>query len=123
MLCACALLLAGVTAAAAAEPNPACAAKRSDIEQQIERAHAHGNAPQLAGLQRALQANSTRCTDADLARERARRIADAEQEVAERERDLREAEQRQDAEKIATRRSKLDEARHELERSRKPPPH
>lgn len=117
----CAGLLAACTLPAfAADASPACAAKRAAIEQQLAEARARGNTQQIKGLQRALKANIAHCTDASLAKEREAQIAKAQREVAKRERDLREAERKGDAQKIATRKAKLEEAQHELAEAQKP---
>ncbi|MGC3985247.1 MAG: DUF1090 domain-containing protein [Pseudorhodoferax sp.] len=120
VLCA-SLLLLGALPAAAAE-SAACAARRSHIESQISEAQARGRTREVRGLQRALKANQANCSDAVLAREREERIAKAEHEVAERERDLRDAEGKGDRRKIAQRTEKLAEARSELAEARKPIP-
>ena len=123
ILSACVLALCAVSAAAAAPPSAACAAKRAEIEQQIVHAKAHGRSQELKGLQRALKANQSNCTDASLARERDARIAKAEREVAERERELAKAERGGDGKKIERRRAKLEEANAELTAARKPASH
>lgn len=119
------LLCAGLLAtcalpAFAAEASPACAAKRTTIEQQLAEARARGNAQQVKGLQRALKANIAHCTDASLAKEREAEIAKAQRELAQRERDLQEAERKGDARKIATRKAKLEEAQRKLAEAQKP---
>lgn len=120
----CAALLAALTALAApalaASGGPACEAKRADIQAQIGAAQARGNRQELAGLNRALKANQSRCTDAGLARERDGRIREAQREVALRERELAQEEKKGDAKKIAKRSAKLDAARAELAEASKP---
>lgn len=106
--------------ALAAQGGPACAAKRADIEAQIGAAQARGNRQELAGLKRALKANQSRCSDAGLARERDARIREAQREVAQRETELAQEEKKGDAQKIAKRSAKLDEARAELAEASKP---
>lgn len=117
MLAVCVL---GWGAAASAAPSPACAAKRAQIESQISEAQARGRTHELRGLRRALQANQANCTDASLAREREERIAKARREVAERERDLQDAEQGGRPRKIASRKAKLEAARRELDAAQQP---
>lgn len=114
------LLVASATACLAAEPGPACEAKRHSIEAQITEAKAHGNKQQLAGLERALRATTAHCTDAGLAREREARIRKAQQEVAQREADLAKAQKSGDTKKIDKRNEKLDAARRELEEAQRP---
>ncbi|OWQ85650.1 hypothetical protein CDN99_21435 [Roseateles aquatilis] len=114
------LLLALAAPAFAAEPGPACAAKRASIETQITEAKAHGNKPQLAGLERALRATKAHCTDEGLAREREARIRKAQKEVTAREADLAKEQQDGNEKKIAKRSAKLDAAQRELEEAQKP---
>lgn len=109
-----------VTPALAAEPSPACLAKRANIETQLEEAKSRHRKQEMAGLQKALNANKARCTDEILAKEREKDIKQAQRKVAERERDLAEAQKKGDAKKIMTRQQKLDEARRTLAASEKP---
>lgn len=120
LVATCVLALSAVSASAAAPPSAACAAKRAEIEQQIVQAKAQGRSQEVRGLERALKANQTNCTDASLARERQARIAQAEREVAERERDLAKAERERDSKKVERRRTKLEEANAELAQARQP---
>lgn len=109
------VLLAGaLLAQPVAATETGCAAKRQAIEQRIEAAKAHGNAAQQAGLEEALAEVKTHCTDAALRQKREAKIADYQAEVRQREADLREAQAKGDAEKIARREAKLAEARAEL---------
>lgn len=112
------LLTLSTLPAFAAEASPACAAKRANIESQISEARGHAQA--LKGLQRALKAHIAHCSDASLAEEREAKIAKAQRELAARESDLREAERKGDAKKMASRKVKLDEARRELAEAQKP---
>lgn len=114
------LLTLSTLPAFAAEASPACAAKRANIESQISEARARGHAQALKGLQRALKAHIAHCSDASLAEEREAKIAKAQRELAARESDLREAERKGDAKKMASRKAKLDEARRELAEAQKP---
>ncbi|MEK1906965.1 MAG: DUF1090 domain-containing protein [Pseudomonas sp.] len=117
----CLSLLTLIAAPAfAAESSPACQAKQADIQAQITAATARGNSQEVAGLQKALQANQANCSDATLAAEREEKIKDAREEVTERESDLREAEQDGDVQKIAKRQAKLEEARGELLKAEQP---
>ncbi|WP_027469297.1 DUF1090 domain-containing protein [Deefgea rivuli] len=104
----------------AAAPSSACAAKQANIEAQIVEAKARGQKQEVAGLEKALRENKAHCSDASLAKEREGKILSAKQKVVEREKDLREAEQKGDAKKIAKRKAKLDEARQELLEAEKP---
>lgn len=102
-----------------AKPLTGCAAKQAAIESKLQEAKAHGNANQVAGLQTALDNVKTYCTDASLTQERKQRVLDAEKEVSQREKDLRKAMNKGDAEKIEKRKNKLAEARTELEQAKR----
>ena len=114
VLVAASLLLPGVAVAA----DGGCAAKRLTLERQIAQAQAQGDAGRLAGLRRALDAVQAHCTDAGLRQQRLEVIQARSREVAERERDLRDAQAKGDAVKIRVRSRKLAEARRELEEAR-----
>lgn len=109
------LSVPGLAGAAAAQ---GCAAKRLALEEQITQAQAQGNAGRLAGLRRALAEVQAHCTDDGLRRQRLDAIQARTREVAERERDLQEAQAKGDAAKIRTRSEKLAEARRELDEAR-----
>jgi len=109
----------GLTAGAAQAAQPdegltGCAAKRSAIENQLKIARDHGNSDQVAGLEEALRGVDN-CTDAGLRKEREQKVLDARHEVAQREKDLKKAEKKGDAEKINKRKDKLAESRKELQ--------
>lgn len=106
--------------ALAAQPSPACDAKRSAIENQIAAATARGQKAEIAGLKRALAANKAQCTDESLAKERDLKIREAQKKVASREKSLAEAERKGNAKKIAARKEKLEEARHKLTEAEQP---
>ncbi|MGC4011974.1 MAG: DUF1090 domain-containing protein [Pseudomonas sp.] len=106
-------------AEAAKQPLTGCSAKRAAIETQLEQARAQGNGNRVAGLQTALEKVKTYCTDASLTQERKQNVLEAEKEVAQREKDLRKAMNKGDAEKIEKRKDKLAEARAELEQAKR----
>lgn len=114
VLVAASLLLPGVAVAA----DGGCAAKRLTLERQLAQAQAQGDAGRLAGLRRALDAVRAHCTDTSLRQQRLEVIQARSREVAERERDLRSAQAKGDADKIRVRSKKLAEARRELEEAR-----
>ncbi|MDR6229604.1 hypothetical protein QE444_001961 [Pseudomonas sp. SORGH_AS199] len=114
VLFATTLLLPGLAVAA----DGGCAAKRLTLERQIAQAQAQGDAGRLAGLRRALGAVQAHCTDAGLRQQRLDVIQARSREVAERERDLRSAQAKGDADNIQVRTRKLAEARRELEEAR-----
>ena len=126
-LIVCALPLLGATLLGtapliAAEPSPACVAKRTEIERSLSEATARANTREVRGLRKALRANQDNCTTASLEAERNRDIAEATQDVADREAELAKAEHKGDASKVAKQREKLDEARRDLAEAQRPLP-
>lgn len=110
------------TAAVAAETTQTltdCAAKRAEIQTQIEQAKAAGNSAQVAGLETALSQVKSNCTDDQLEKSREQKVLDAQHEVKVRESDLQKAMKKGDPEKIDSRKNKLAEARKELEDAKK----
>ncbi|SFC70714.1 Protein of unknown function [Polaromonas sp. OV174] len=120
LIIASALFIAATPLLAANPPSAGCAAQRARIEAQLQRAQAEGNQQQLAGLRRALRANETHCSDASLAAERQRAIQKATKKVAEREKELAQAQRKGDPDQIAKRQAKLDEARRDLAEAEQP---
>ena len=114
------LLALSCATAGAATPSAACQAKRSSIETEITQAKANGHPEKVAGLQRALKANASGCSDASLAAARDADIRKAEHKVKALERDLTRAEKKGKPEKIARQKAKLEAARSELEVAKKP---
>ena len=86
---------------------------------KLDEAMARGDQNAVAGLQAALDKAKTNCTDGGLAQQRAQRVIDAEKEVSRREKDLRKAMDKGDAEKLDKRKTKLAEARAELEQAKR----
>jgi hypothetical protein len=107
---ACGLLASQLFAA-----EPACEAKRQDIQAQIEQAKAAGNSNQLAGLQTALEENTAHCTDAGLLKEQENKVLEANREVSKRQADLDKAMKKGDPDRINKRKDKLAESRRELQ--------
>ncbi|MGV8804939.1 MAG: DUF1090 family protein [Polaromonas sp.] len=114
------LLALAATPLLADQPSAACAAKRARIESEISQAQAQGRQQQLAGLQKALRANQSHCTDALLAAERESDIQKATKKVAEREQKLKKAQAKGDPQKIAHQQGELDKARSDLTEAQKP---
>lgn len=112
------LLVLAATPLLAAEP--ACAAKRARIELEVGQAQAQGRQHQIAGLQNALHAIKSNCTDAALAVERESDIQRATKKVAEREQKLAKAQTNGDSRKIASQQASLDKARNNLAKAQKP---
>ena len=91
-----------------------CDAKLCQIARQLAEARAHKNRHQVAGRERALAETRANCNDTSLRQQREQKADKARAEVAAREADLREAQVRGDAGKIAKRQRKLDAARADL---------
>ncbi|MDX6018819.1 DUF1090 domain-containing protein [Scandinavium sp. V105_16] len=108
------LLALPATSAFAAAGLTGCAAKKADIEQQIDYAKAHNNSYRVAGLEKALAEVTANCTDASLRADREADVRKKEQKVAEREQELNEAKASGRADKIEKKQEKLNDAKDEL---------
>lgn len=93
---------------------PDCKRKEEILERKIAVAKSHGNTRQAAGLERSLENVRRYCTGDSLKAKAEMKVADALEEVAEREADLEKARAKGDAGKIAKREKKLREAQQEL---------
>lgn len=113
------LLASTAQAAETTKTLTGCAAKRDEIQQQIEHAKAAGNSAQQAGLEKALSEVKNNCTDEQLEKSREQKVLDAQHEVKKRESDLQKAMSKGDPEKIDSRKNKLAEARKELDEAKK----
>lgn len=91
-----------------------CQEKEQDIQREISYAEKHHNQNRIDGLNKALREVRANCSDGKLKAEHQQKIAKQREEITERQRDLKEAEQKGDADKISKRQRKLDEALHEL---------
>ena len=91
-----------------------CLQKEKNIEQEIAHAKQHDNQRRVNGLERALTEVRASCSDEKLKAAHQENIDAKKREVAEREQDLKEAEDDGDKEKIAKRQRKLQEEREEL---------
>jgi len=116
--CLSALLLLGSVSAGAAEPLTGCAAKRQEVQTQIEHARAHGNKAQEKKLNIALKEIVDHCTDEGLRRDREADIRKKENKVAERKADLEKAQASGKTKKIAQQQKKLQEAETELQEAK-----
>lgn len=91
-----------------------CLQKEKNIEHEIAMAKQHDNQRRVNGLERALTEVRASCTDEKLKAAHQENINAKKREVAEREKDLKDAEDDGDKEKIAKRQRKLQEEREEL---------
>ncbi len=91
-----------------------CQEKEQDIQREISYAEKHNNQHRFDGLKKALREVKDNCTDSKLRADHQEKIAEQKDEIAERRQDLQEAKEKGDAEKIAKRERKLQEAQDEL---------
>lgn len=113
-----ALLASFVVPTLALAQTGGCDAKRQSIETEIAYAQSHDNASRVRGLQTALAEVTAHCTDASLQNAANKKVAKAQEDVAENERDLQQAkDQGKSAKKIADRQRKLDQAHADLEQA------
>lgn len=111
-----AALLVGLslpTMASAAEAL--CESKATDIRQELEHAQSQGNQQRVDGLQRALDAIESDCTNESVLNDATDEVKASLAEVQERQADFEEALNDGDEGDIQKRRVKLEEATHELE--------
>ena len=91
-----------------------CQEKEQDIQREISYAEKHNNQHRIDGLKKALSEVKDNCTDSKLRADHQEKIAEQKDVIAERRHDLQEAKEKGDAEKIAKRERKLQEAQDEL---------
>lgn len=91
-----------------------CQEKEQDIQREISYAEKHNNQHRIDGLKKALSEVKDNCTDSKLRADHQKKFAEQKDEIAERRQDLQEAKAKGDAEKIAKRERKLQEAQDEL---------
>lgn len=91
-----------------------CQEKEQEIQREIRYAENHHNQSRIDGLNKALSEVRANCRDSTLRADHRKEIAKREAEVKERKADLAEAKQKGDADKIAKRQKKLQEAEQEL---------
>lgn len=111
------LMLPALVLASAAYAAPApetCATKQQAIKQQLEYAHQHNNKEQIAGLQKALSESQANCSQTGLEKEQQQKMAEKQEKVNERTRELKKVQATGNKQKIAKQQKKLDEALHEL---------
>ena len=94
--------------------NSPCQEKEQDIQREISYAEKHNNQNRINGLKKALSEVKANCSDSQLRADHRKKIAEQKDEIAERHRDLAEAKEKGDANKIAKREQKLKEAQDEL---------
>lgn len=108
------LALALFSLSTASFANTLCQQKEQDIQREIGYAEKHNNQDRIDGLKKALSEVKSNCSDSQLRAEHQKKIAEQKDEIAERRQDLEEAKQKGDAEKIAKRERKLEEAQDDL---------
>lgn len=92
-----------------------CAAKKQDVQTQLEQARAHGNKAQEGKLKIAQKQLENNCTDEGLRREREADVKKKEDKVAARKIDLEKAQAKGKDKKIAQQEKKLKDAEAELQ--------
>ena len=118
---AAALASFAVGAAAQSAPGLSCQGKREDITRNLDEAKARGQKQRTRGLEKALSEVQAHCTDEKLQADYQRRIQRQEKAVAERERDLEDAQRNESAKKVEKRKSKLLEEQAKLQRLKDAP--
>ncbi|ATM87552.1 DUF1090 domain-containing protein [Yersinia massiliensis] len=106
------------TSTAHAALDDECAVKAKEIQQQIDYAKQHGNTRRAAGLQTALKEVKNNCTAESLEADRQKKIRQKQHDVTERQEELKEAQQKGDADKISKQQKKLAEAQAELKQAK-----
>ncbi|CNI50324.1 periplasmic protein YqjC [Yersinia massiliensis] len=106
------------TSTAHAALDDECAVKAKEIQQQIDYAKQHGNTRRAAGLQTALKEVKNNCTAESLKADRQKKIRQKQHDVTERQEELKEAQQKGDADKISKQQKKLAEAQAELKQAK-----
>lgn len=94
-----------------------CELKIQNIKKQIEYAKSHDNSYKVAGLERALENTEKYCTDDSLRKDLNSDIAKKQRKVEERTEDLKKAQLKGDAKKVANKQKKLDKAQEELKQA------
>lgn len=103
------------TAAHADSALTGCAAKKQEIETQLSFARQHNNSHQIAGLEIARREVEEHCTESGLLKQRQEKVAEKRSKVQEREKELAQAKaEERSASKIRKREEKLAEARQDL---------
>lgn len=109
-----ALALTLLSLSAVSQAASLCQEKENDILREISYAEKHNNQRRVDGLNKALHEVRSNCSDSKLRADHQRKIDGQKADVAERRRDLAEAKEKGDADKISKREHKLKEAESEL---------
>ncbi|OTG88405.1 hypothetical protein B9T31_01340 [Acinetobacter sp. ANC 4558] len=102
-----------------AEQLQGCAAKKHNIERQLQYAKQAGNTYQIQGLERALEKTTTYCNDKNLNNQQLKKIAEKERKVEKRQQELNQAQAKNDLKKITKSQKKLAEAQAELKEAKR----
>lgn len=97
--------------------NKGCALKVQNIQTQIDYAKKYGNTHKVAGLERALANTKQYCNDSSLRKDLNSDIAKKQRKVNERLEELKEAQVKGDADKVAKKQKKLAKAQDELKKA------
>ena len=110
-------ILCATTFTYAETANNGCALKVQNIQKEIDYAKSYGNTHKVAGLETALANTKKYCTDTSLRKDLSSDIAKKQRKVDERIKDLKEAQLKGDADKIAKKQKKLTKAEEELKKA------
>ncbi|WP_074013479.1 DUF1090 domain-containing protein [Candidatus Sodalis sp. SoCistrobi] len=91
-----------------------CAAKQQSVQQQLSHARAQGNTARAEGLEKAMSEITAHCRDDQLQADRQRHVADKKSKLAQRQRELAEAQQTGNSDKINKKQKKVARAEQEL---------
>lgn len=105
------------TSAAAALTG--CAAKKQEIQTQLDYAKSHNNQNQIHGLEKALTEVQDHCTDESLLKERTAKVNEKKEKVNERLAELQEAKEIGRLDKISKKQKKLEDAQEELKEAQR----
>ena len=108
------LALALLSLSSASFATSLCQEKENDIQREISYAEKHNNQHRINGLKKALSEVKANCSDDELRADHKKKIDKQKDEIAERRHDLEEAKEKGDADKIAKREKKLQEAQDDL---------
>lgn len=97
-----------------AEVLKGCAAKKQQIENQLQYAHSRGNVHEISGLQKALDENMSKCDDLNLKQKREQKVLEKQRKVEKIELEIQQANETQNINKIRKKQAKLKDAQQDL---------
>lgn len=109
------LAASSASASSGCENLKGCDRKFCEIEAQIDIAQEKGNYRRADGIRKALENAKLHCTDESLRQGLAEEIIEAKEDLAEYEKDLKEAKEEGDMDDLRKYQKKIDEERNEIE--------